>query len=629
MTMTMKKTVSLMSALMIVLTILTSCSDMEGAGNNAVGYVKLNITTLTSTVTRALNRATYNPKQLAVVITDASGAVVEQTDDYTEWTNKELTLPVGTYRVTASSNGFDGNESGFDIPYYSGYSQFTVGEKTSQTVSVTCTLATVKVTVKFSERFKKVFSEANVNVCSLKEGITPLNFTMGTNYDENIAGYFPVGDIAATINVTSSKGQFSSTKTFENVKARDHYIIHYDVAESGASQIKVIASTNGNTYTYNINVADFSQAILEATDLSVTSAHAADVWNTHATLSASISGIEGFDVANASFEYKSNDDDSYTHVAATESDAVTRSTDDTHMLKAEIRDLTPGQTYTYHVVYDDGTDVYKSTERTFQTEAETELFNGSMDDWYQRPASGFSRRAQWYACTSDYFTTNGTWWDSSNRGTTEGLGWMANKNPTTGESEIVHTSGGKSARLASTSAVGVFAAASLYAGSFNSLQGTNGAKLDWGRPFTSRPKSLNGWYRYNPGTIDYVGANIPQHVNIVKGETPDTCSAYIALVHVDKPNANGTAFSVDNTNMSTFPDWNTDPRVVAYAALPAEQGVDTNSEWKNFSLKLDYKRTDLKPTHIIIVFAASKYGDYFTGSTASKLYLDDLQLIYE
>ena len=35
------------------------------------------------------------------------------------------------------------------------------------------------------------------------------------------------------------------------------------------------------------------------------------------------------------------------------------------------------------------------------------------------------------------------------------------------------------------------------------------------------------------------------------------------------------------------------------------------------------------PTSIIIVASASRYGDYFQGSAASKMWLDDMELIYE
>ncbi len=623
---TIKKTITMLSLLITVLMITTACSESELTEGERTGIVRLDINTLTSTNTRALNKETYNPQQLAVVIKNDSGDVIKQTDDYTEWKDEEITLPVGHYTLTASSNGFDGNESGFDIPYYSGQGSFTVGENTLQTVSVTCTLATVKVTVNFTDRFKSVFQAAHVSVSSSVDAITPLDFVMSDTYDSSIAGYFPVGNISAKISVTSANGDFSSIREFANVKARDHYILTYDVSESGNSTIIVSADASGNTYTYNINVADFGHVLIDAADLG--GEDAGNVWSNKVLLSGSLSGLETFDIANVSFEYKSAVEDAYHSIHASLAEAKTRAVEDSYRVNAQLGGLTPDTRYSYRLVYDDGIDRYTSTERTFITESQTPLFNGSMDEWYQRPASGFTRRAQWFACSSEYFAANGTWWDSSNRGTTEGAGWLANRNPTTSESTIVHTQGGKAARLASTSAINIFAAASLYAGTFNSLQGTSGAKLDWGRPFTSRPVALKGWFRYDSGIIDYVGNNTPKEAAIIKGQTPDMCSAYIALVHVDNPNQNGTAFTVDNTKMTTFPDWNTDSRVIAYAALPDADCVSTNEEWKQMNLVLDYKNTTLKPTHIIVVFAASKYGDYFTGSTSSKLYIDDLELVY-
>lgn len=88
-----------------------------------------------------------------------------------------------------------------------------------------------------------------------------------------------------------------------------------------------------------------------------------------------------------------------------------------------------------------------------------------------------------------------------------------NKNPTQGNSTIVHTPGGQSAELksqyASAFGIGKFAAASLYAGKFNSLVGTSGAKIDFGQPFSSRPRSLHGFFQYTPVAIDYLGGNQP------------------------------------------------------------------------------------------------------------------------
>ena len=90
----------------------------------------------------------------------------------------------------------------------------------------------------------------------------------------------------------------------------------------------------------------------------------------------------------------------------------------------------------------------------------------------------------------------------------------------------MHTQGGKSAELKSQFKV-KFAAASLYTGSFGELVGMNGAKINFGQLFTSRPTALHGFFQYAPATVGYVGDNQPTGT-IAKGD-PDVCSIYIAL----------------------------------------------------------------------------------------------------
>ena len=52
-----------------------------------------------------------------------------------------------------------------------------------------------------------------------------------------------------------------------------------------------------------------------------------------------------------------------------------------------------------------------------------------------------------------------------------------------------------------------------------------------------------------------------------------------------------------------------------------------------FVIYFDYdEKTDGKtriPTRLLLVAAASRYGDYFQGSTRSMMWLDDLELIYD
>lgn len=603
----MKKVLSFIMSLLV----LVSCSSEIDMEQVAVGYVRLSVETLTTTNTRALDKNTYDPKQLAVKIVNAEGVIVKETNDYTQWQNLELALPVGTYTITASSYGFDGSEAGFDIPYYSGSKTVTVAKDTQQKVSLTCTLATVKVTVKFSERFRAAFSAASVDVQPAQQGIGTLQWVMG---QETKAGYVPVGDFTAAIRVTSKKGNFESSKTFTGVKARDHYILTYDVNPSGNTQITIKADEDGNKYTYTINVGAMDQVLISAATKNEIDG---GVWSTSALLKGEVAGVENFSVANAFFEYKTDGQAEYTRVQAVEAQ---RAESDTHVLTAQVENLAPGADYSYRLVYQEAGDIYKSAEVKFTTETQEQLPYANFDTWCMDGKMAFP-------CEEADYKANGSWWDTSNKGATS----ISNSN-TVGDASVVYTQGGSSAKLSSIFAgvfgLGKFAAASLYAGKFNRLIGTSGAVLDWGRPFASRPKRLQAYVHYTTGTVNYVGNNTPADAGMVKNQSTDVFAAYAALVHVDEPNANGTAFSVDNTNMSTFPDWRNDSRVVAYTELPKAESGSTDGEWKFIDLEFEYFKTDVKPTHLILVFSSSRYGDYFTGSTKSVLHIDDVKLKY-
>ena len=51
-------------------------------------------------------------------------------------------------------------------------------------------------------------------------------------------------------------------------------------------------------------------------------------------------------------------------------------------------------------------------------------------------------------------------------------------------------------------------------------------------------------------------------------------------------------------------------------------------KWVEYTIPLHYRDMDTMPTHIVISCAASQYGDYFTGCSSSKLWLDKFELVY-
>ena len=93
----------------------------------------------------------YKPEQIAVQIVDANNHVVEKTEDAELWKNEAIELPVGTYIIKASSNGFDGKDAGFEIPYYTGNKEIKITKGAELKETVTCTLANVKVSAIYAQ----------------------------------------------------------------------------------------------------------------------------------------------------------------------------------------------------------------------------------------------------------------------------------------------------------------------------------------------------------------------------------------------------------------------------------------------------------------------------------------------
>ena len=44
---------------------------------------------------------------------------------------------------------------------------------------------------------------------------------------------------------------------------------------------------------------------------------------------------------------------------------------------------------------------------------------------------------------------------------------------------------------------------------------------------------------------------------------------------------------------------------------------------------MEYRAPNRPPKYIVIVAAASKYGDYFIGGEGSTLWIDEMELVYE
>ncbi len=328
-----------------------------------------------------------------------------------------------------------------------------------------------------------------------------------------------------------------------------------------------------------------------------------DMWARRAYLAAA-----GDSSGECGFNYRELGASTWLSVA--QSDIVTSE----GTFSATITDLSPQTTYEFKAYsFDD-----ESTTTTATTEIAMPLTNGDLEEW-SKPSTAWL----------PYLDASTRFWDSGN------MGSSAIVNLTTPYYDDLPNSGSTTAaQLKSYNVLVKFAAGNLFVGQFVKVAGTNGI-VGFGQPFTQRPTALKGWMKYNCGVIDLVGT-VPPGETIVAGQTPDTGIIYAAL-GTWTPEEFGyssdgellgteqTPIIVDTRSTATFFSPYSSA-VISYGELLF---TESQSEWVEFTIPLEYNSLSAIPTHLVIVASASRYGDYFTGSTSSTMWLDELELVYE
>lgn len=263
---------------------------------------------------------------------------------------------------------------------------------------------------------------------------------------------------------------------------------------------------------------------------------------------------------------------------------------------ATLTGLSASTTYKYRINVDGSI----GSEQSFTTATATPLENGSFDEWSSEAADNGTLWQPW---------STSSFWDTGNRGATT----IADSNsvPT---SETCNGSG-KAASLETKWVVMKLASGNIFTGSYVRTDGTNGV-LSFGREFKSFPSKLRINYKYTSATIDKIGEDALEYL---KGR-PDSCHIYIALADWNQP----LEIRTRPSERQLF-DKN-DSHVIAYAEYISG---NSDSQYQQKDLVLNYRYTNRTPKYILIVASASKYGDYFTGGVGSKLLVDNFELIYD
>lgn len=698
--------------------VLASCNQ-EVIQDNSYGYLGIRMDSdLSEDIIVKADAA--DDMVFAVNVSNQSGQTVATEEDHrTVTTENPIKLQIGTYTVTAS-NGEDLNAA-FNNPYYEGSKDVKIYPDRINTVDLTCSLANTIFSVEFPEDFSDNFDVYEVSVTNgTGSALVLSNAPQAGNALEaglDAEAYFAVtGTLTWNLYLKNSEGgEYRYTATYENVKAKQHYHLTFELGEDqtadGAFIIKVtldnsmdesehklildfdnsslpevssndefavesgvpVTTPVGNTISKVLNFSTpvgvsslritHDNEVLEqsglpksaeligtsATDLTnagivvsqaITKAVAQGSAEVAVNITSFISRLPvgayemTFTVIDAkghydvfelilevisdvdaeavsatagwacfaklegrfftpeapegiTFQYRKASESEWTEIDPSKMEVNTA----TLRYTTVVYSLAPSTEYVFRAV---SAEDKETKEMTFSTAAAQMVPNLSFDNWYKDGDAWMPN-----ANSSTYV------WDSANPGTA-GLGVV----PTTPEeSDVVK---GKAAKLQTSKAMGMLAAGNIYIGKFAKVAGL-GAELDWGYSFSSRPIALTGYYKYTPKTIDMT----KDPYKGLSGQS-DQCQIQILLTDWDG------MFRI-NTSKKQFVDFENDEHIIAHGSLTS--GNNDNGYVK-FTMPIVY-RNNRTPKYIVIVAAASRYGDYFTGGVGSVLRVDEFNLVYD
>lgn len=391
------------------------------------------------------------------------------------------------------------------------------------------------------------------------------------------------------------------------------YSVDYSAMKDFTHGISVDVTAFDLTETWTLFV-EITEAGVEITDV--------NAWARHAYVTSI--GVAG---QKNGFKYRVKGADEWMDVSDSEI------TSDGGSFTAYIKGLQPETVY--EVVAFSGSDT--SSIQEFETEPATAIPNGSFE--YASKVAG-KDYYKFYDPSCGVEEGMYMFWGSGNGEGSEGVNGSANMGIVITYIDTEDKVDGKQSVRAQTSQLaGMLAAGNLFTGQFAGLVGTSGGKVNFGRPWTTRPTALKLYCKYKTGKVDIINGT-PAGVTLTK-EDYDRADIKVAIGNWSYKTYGGTPESpvhVNTTDAKTFVDFNTDKSTIANGNVTIHHDgyiingegkvtADTDS-WVEYTIPLNYHDMYEKPTHIIISCAASMYGDYFTGCSSSKLWIDAVELVY-
>ena len=629
-------------------------------------------------------------ESLRVDIIAAEGDTIKSYSDYIdEVKGKKIVLPVGTYTISVKSN--QSEEAGWEKPFYSGSKEITIQSGEITSVQIVCKISNTKVAVEYAGNLANYFSRYETTVSNTSGSLlyTRDETRAGFFKAEKLTADLRLVNLDG--NEFTMQRVFPDIKEQYFYKIKYSLDDGGGNEEAGADFDGIIVDEKADTIYYGIFIKEEdlfgksapkltldgfteNKIVYKKADNPVVPEHSLTIEAPNGikqlkveTTSFQFADIPSFDLCNLTDAARTRlqqlgfpiqevkDKQKLTFVLtdfAKALDPASATQMATHTFTFSVLDNLHQET-TVQFIYEIRPNVNVTTEEPvvwakfvtlrgnsidrdnigfmFKKKADTDfqrydatIYNEQTGDFSLLLIENLKNNTfdEWFKNGKTWFPNVDVskWWDSGNTGANT----AGENNPTSPEESVVVK--GKAAKLQSTwigfIGIGAFASASMFTGNFVDIDGTNGI-LSFGQPFTAKPTKLTGYYKYTPVNIDYMEQWDSKVDPDLKSGDSDQCIIYIALC-------------TKNYEIRTNPksrqlfDPN-DASVIAYGELVAKEAVsgEEANGYKKFSIDIKYRKTDVTPSYIVVVAAASRYGDYFTGGKGSTLYIDEFNLEYD
>lgn len=598
-----------------------SCTKQECSENKGVGMLSVGVTM--DARTRALSEEQlYNTAQVNIYKADYSGLV--RSYRYSDIPSP-LYLAADKYRVDViAGEAVSQNPviASWDSKSYKGTKNFDILPNQETSVQVVAGVSNAVTKVSFDQSVAENFLEGYTLTMTLSdEAGSRLVYDASKSGEE---GYFIVNGLfepsfswTFTGKLAKDGSSFTKSGVINGVESGKLYNmnLHFTIKDGDIEFSLTVDRTT--------EVVD-DTIIFEPVSTGLAPSSIYEIWATKATVHADVDATET-EGKTVQFAYSTDAGASWLYV-----DGVN---DSEGTYKAQLTGLAPETTYTYALMID-GVQVGESL--TFKTEAAPNLPNASFE--YVSKVTGESYY-KFYDPNCGVEEGSYMFWGSGNGEGPDGVNGSASMGPVITTIDTSDKIDGKQSVVAqSSSMIGILAAGNLFTGQFAGLVGMEGGRVNFGRPWSSRPSAMRIWCKYSTGKFNIIK---DKSLGVTESDY-DRAQVKIAIGTWDYTKYGGSKASpvlINTTDKSTFVDFYTDESTIAngdliiyndgYSINKGEKVSAQTSGWIEYVIPLDYRNFNKFPTHIVVSCASSQYGDYFTGCDKTKLWVDAVELIYE